>query len=65
MGSKGNSEKTIEVHMSGIEATPDELDEQRWDALFAQSQDVLARLAAQAERDDQAGLCDELDPDRL
>ena len=65
MGSKGTSELTIEVHMSEVEARLDELDEQRWDALFAKSHDVLARLAAQAERDDQAGLTDELDPDHL
>lgn len=48
-----------------VEAVLDELDEQRWEASFAKSQDLLAKLAAQAERDDQAGLTDELDPDRL
>ena len=43
------------------EAILDDLDEQRWDASFAQSQEALSRLAAQAERDDKAGLTDELD----
>lgn len=47
------------------EATLDALDEQRWDASFAQSHETLSRLAAQAERDDEAGLTDPLDPDRL
>ena len=47
------------------EALLDELDEQRWDASFAKSHEALAMLAAQAERDDKAGLTGELDPDLL
>ena len=39
-----------------VEAWLDKLADERWDALFTQSQDVLAPLAAQAERDDEAGL---------
>lgn len=30
--------------------------EQRWDEIFAQSQDLLAQLAAEAIREDEAGL---------
>ena len=48
-----------------IEAWLDKLANERWDALFAKSRDVLASLAAQAEREDAAGLTDELDPDSL
>lgn len=48
-----------------VEAILDELDEQRWDLLFAKSPEVLSRLAAQAEREDRAGLTEELDPDHL
>ena len=56
---------TVEIHMSEVDVMLDELDEQYWDILFAKSLDVLSRLATHAEREDQAGLCDELDPDRL
>ena len=56
---------TAEVHIGKVEAILDELDEQRWDMLLAKSPHVLSRLASQAEREDQAGLCNELDPDRL
>ncbi|MBI2434284.1 MAG: hypothetical protein HYV26_15615 [Candidatus Hydrogenedentes bacterium] len=38
--------------------------EARWDALFAQSQDVLAKLARQALQEDRDGLTAELDLDR-
>lgn len=48
-----------------VEVMRDKRDEERWDASFAKSHKALARLAAQAERDDQAGLTDELDPDLL
>ena len=48
-----------------IEAILDELDERRWDMLFAKSPDALKELAAQADREDDAGLTEELDPDRL
>ena len=48
-----------------VEAWLDKLADERWDALFAESQDVLASLAAQAKREDEAGLTDELDPDSL
>ena len=34
-----------------IEAWLDKLADERWDALFAESQDVLASLAAQAKRE--------------
>ena len=47
------------------EALLDKLADERWDALFAKSQDLLASMAAQAEREDEAGLTDELDPDSL
>jgi hypothetical protein len=40
-------------------------DEQRWELLFANSQDELARLADQALAEHQAGLTQPLDPDRL
>ena len=48
-----------------IEAILDELDERRWDMLFAKSGHVLKELVAEAEREDKAGLTEELDPDRL
>ena len=47
------------------EALLDKLADERWDALFAKSQDLLASMAAQAEREDEAGLTEELDPDSL
>ncbi len=37
----------------------------RWDESFARSQDVLRRMADEALRDYEAGLIDELDPDKL
>jgi hypothetical protein len=40
-------------------------DEIRWDEAFGKSQDALARLAAEALAEDQAGKTRELDPDRL
>ena len=44
----------------------DELeDEQRWDASFAQSQDVLSRLAAKARADIRAGNTKPLGMDEL
>ena len=43
----------------------DELeDEARWDAAFARSHDVLGRLAAEAAKEDQAGLTEEMDTDK-
>ena len=39
--------------------------ERRWDELFARSQDLLARLAAEARRDYRAGLTEPLDPEKL
>lgn len=40
-------------------------DEARWDAAFAGSADVLAKLAAEAMAEDRAGLTEPLDPDNL
>jgi hypothetical protein len=37
--------------------------ERRWDALFAQSADVLSAMAHEAIREDEAGLTQPLDPD--
>ena len=39
--------------------------ERRWDDLFARSPNLLADMAAEAVREDQAGLTEPLDPDRL
>ena len=39
-----------------VEAWLDKLSDERWDALFAKSHDVLSSLAAQAQREDEAGL---------
>lgn len=47
------------------EVDADEADEQRWTALFDKSPDVLARLAAEARAERQAGRVTELDPDLL
>jgi len=37
--------------------------ERRWDDLFAKSQDMLLAMAADAIREDEAGLTEPLDPD--
>jgi hypothetical protein len=43
-----------------------ELDsERRWDDLFARSPDLLAELAAEAIREDEAGLTEPPDPEKL
>ncbi len=39
--------------------------ERRWDELFAQSHDMLAEMAADAIREDEAGLTQPLDPDAM
>lgn len=39
--------------------------ERRWDELFANSQDLLAEMAAEAKSEYEAGLTDELTPDKL
>jgi hypothetical protein len=39
--------------------------ERRWDELFARSQDLLARMAAEARREHRAGLTEPLDPEKL
>src|SRR4051812_36108808 len=39
--------------------------ERRWDELFARSADVLADMAAEAIREDEAGLTQPLDPEAL
>ena len=55
--------KTSAALPADSEALLDKLADERWDALFAESQDLLAALAAQAIREDEAGLTDEFDPD--
>jgi hypothetical protein len=37
--------------------------ERRWDELFARSSDLLSELAAEAVREDEAGLTERLDPE--
>jgi hypothetical protein len=39
--------------------------ERRWDDLFARSPDLLSELAADAIREDEAGLTEPLDPEQL
>ena len=39
--------------------------EVRWDATFAKSQDVLAKLAAEAMAEYRAGKTQELEPEKL
>ena len=39
--------------------------ERRWDDLFARSHDMLAEMAAEAIREDEAGLTQPLDPDDI
>ena len=47
-------------------ASPDESDDEaKWDASFAKSQDLLARMAAKARQNRDQGLNQELDPDKL
>ena len=55
--------KTSAALPADSEALLDKLADERWDALFAESQDLLAALAAQAIREYEAGLTDEFDPD--
>ncbi len=40
-------------------------DEAQWDAAFADSQDLLARMAAEAMEEHRAGQTRDLDPDAL
>jgi hypothetical protein len=40
-------------------------DEQAWAAKFADSQEALAKLAREALAEDDSGLTEDLDPDRL
>jgi hypothetical protein len=40
-------------------------DETRWDTAFAQSPDLLERLAAEATETERLGLAEELDPEAL
>ena len=40
-------------------------DEARWDERFAESQDVLERMATQADEEDRRGSTEALDPDDL
>ena len=39
--------------------------ENKWDELFAESEDVLAQLAAEALREEKDGTTTELDPNKL
>ena len=39
--------------------------ERRWDELFARSPDLLAEMADEAVREDEAGLTEPLDPEKL
>src|SRR3954452_21992217 len=39
--------------------------ERRWDELFAKSYDILCEMAAEAIREDEAGLTQPLDPDEM
>lgn len=39
--------------------------ERRWDELFSRSQDLLARMAAEAHAEYAAGRTEPLDPDKL
>ena len=39
--------------------------ERRWDELFSQSQDLLARMAEEARQEYRAGRTKPLDPDKL
>jgi hypothetical protein len=39
--------------------------ERRWDDLFARSPDLLSELADEAIREDEAGLTEPLDPEKL
>jgi len=47
------------------EADEDIESDRRWDELFAESQDFLGELAAEAKAEYEAGLTDELTPDKL
>jgi len=39
--------------------------ERRWDDLFARSPDLLAEMAEEAVKEDEAGLTEPLDPEKL
>ena len=51
--------------LSAAEATESVQDDARWDTSFANSQEVLARMAARTRQHRDQGLNQELDPDTL
>jgi hypothetical protein len=55
----------VRIIIETIDPEAEEADDARWDALFASSQDVLARMADEALRDLDEGQTEELDPDNL
>jgi hypothetical protein len=59
------TEEKFVIDFRSEAAAEDAADEQRWDEAFARSQDVLARLAAKARDDIQAGRVERLGVDEL
>ena len=60
------SQLTAEEQDAIAQIVLEELDEEaRWDASFAQSANLLAQLAQEAEQEEQAGNAKELNPDKL
>ena len=55
----------VRIIIETIDPAAEASDDARWDALFAASQDELARMADEALRDYDEGRTDELDPDNL
>lgn len=55
----------VRIIIETIDRDEEAADDARWDALFAASQDVLARMADEALRDLDEGRTDDLDPDNL
>lgn len=60
------SQLTAEEQDAIAQIVLEELDEEaRWDASFAQSANLLAQLAQEAEQEERAGNAKELNPDKL
>ena len=65
-GRRVHDEVRVSSSQEAVWATKEEIEEERrWDALFARSQDFLARLADEALAERRAGLTQLLDLDTL
>ena len=54
----------VRIIIETIDASAEAADEALWDEQFANSQDLLSKLAREAIEQDDAGLTEEFDPDK-